>query len=291
MKIAVIGGTGFLGKAIAREHDGKHDLLLAGSRDVEVRDRSSVHAFLQQHHPDCVILAAAVPDVDRCEREPDFADAVNHRGAANVAEACKLHNARLMFISTDYVFGGDESRTTPYEVDDAVDPVNSYGRTKVAGEQAVREILPGACIARVSWLFGAEGRCFPNALLDAIESGARQVSAVSDQHGAPNFTRAIARALLLMAERGAEGTLHVTNQLVTTWYDFSTELLPLAGLHDVELTPSTLAQQNRIAKRPHYSALSDRSLREFGIVTPDWRESLGPYLADRRAVEKQKRTA
>jgi dTDP-4-dehydrorhamnose reductase len=291
MKIAVIGGTGFLGRAIARVHRGEHELLIPGSRDVDIRDRSSVETFVQQHRPDWVILAAAMADVDRCEREPELAEAMNHEGAINVAEECKTRAARLMFISTDYVFGAAAPGNTPWEIEDAVCPVNAYGRSKVAGEVAVRAIVPHACIARVSWLFGAEGRCFPNKLLESIESGERKAFAISDQHSVPNFAREIARCLLSLIESGGAGTVHVTNQGVTSWYDFSGELLTMAGFRDIALEPITMAQTDRIAKRPHYSALSDKSLRSYGIAMPHWRESLPEYLADRAALAAQDRSA
>ncbi len=289
MKIVVIGGTGFLGKALAREKPPDIDLVLAGSRDANVRDPNSVGEFIQRHRPDWVILAAAVADVDLCEREPALADEVNHLGAINVAEACKMQGARLIFISTDYVFGANESRQTPWEADDPVCPLNAYGRSKVAGEQAVRKIVPAACIARVSWLFGAEGNSFPSKLLDAVESGQKQAVAVCDQRGVPNFAREIARCLMLLVKANGTGIVHVTNPGVTTWYEFSRELLPLAGFDGVELEPVTLAQMNRVAPRPHYSALSDKSLQAYGIVMPHWRESLPRFLADRAALVAQNR--
>ena len=291
MKIAVIGGTGFLGKAMAQARSTSDDLIRAGSRDVDVRDRDSVARFVQLHRPAWVILAAAMADVDRCEREPELADAVNHRGPMHVAETCKAQAARLMFISTDYVFGADEARATPLEATHPVCPVNAYGRSKVAGEEAVRDILPQACIARVSWLFGAEGRCLPNTLLDSIDSGKRKVSAITDQHGVPNFARETARCLLELAKAGATGTVHVTNRGVTNWYEFSRELLAVAGRDDVIVEPTTMAQTTRVAKRPHYSALSDKSLRDYGIVMPHWRESLPEYLKDRAAARPLHRSA
>jgi len=285
MRVTIIGGTGFLGKAIARHNLG-HELLLAGSRDVDIRDRTSVESFIERHPSEWVILAAALADVDRCEREPELANAINHRGAMNVGEACKSQGTRLTFISTDYVFGAD-TKVTPWEVEDPVSPQNAYARSKVAGEEAVRKILPDACIARVSWLFGAEGRCFPNNLLGQIESGQRTVRAICDQRGVPNFSGEIARCLLLLSQNEASGTVHVTNAGVTSWYEFSHELLALAGYDRISLQPITLAEANRIAKRPHYSALSDRSLRARGLSIPHWRESLPQYLADRAAMALQ----
>jgi len=282
MKVAVVGGTGLLGKAIANEWR-DDELTLAGSRDVDVRDFGSVERYITERQPDWGVLAAAFADVDGCERNPDLAEAVNYRGAVNVAEICKGHGVRLMFISTDYVFGAD-NKCTPWEVDDPVSPGNVYARTKLAAEQFIRKLLPQACIARVSWLFGPEGRCFPNTVLNLLQSGERIVRALTDQHGIPNFTPEIARSLMLLARAGAVGTVHVTNPGVTTWYDFSRDLIALAGYDPGLVEPIKMAQLNRPAKRPHYSALSDHSLRVYGIAMQHWREALETYLAKRAAA-------
>ncbi len=279
MKGVVIGGTGLLGQAIGTEWP-EDELVLAGSRDVDIRDPFQVNQFLAQHRPDWVVLAAAFPDVDGCERNPELADQVNHRGAIHVAKACREHGARLMFISTDYVFDGRKS--SPYEVDDPVCPQSVYARSKAAGEDAVRRIQPGSCIARISWLFGPEKKCFANIALEWAKSG-QPVRAVVDQRGIPNYNHDLAGTLAALVHCGAGETVHVTNAGETSWYEFACELMRAAGL-DVTVEPITMECLARPARRPKYSALSDASLRRYGIQMRHWREALMDYLERRKQM-------
>jgi dTDP-4-dehydrorhamnose reductase len=277
MKVAVIGGTGLLGQAIGAEWRGD-EVVLAGSHDVDICERREVEDFLARHWPDWVVLAAAYPDVDGCERNPELAEQVNHVGAIHVAEACQSQHARLMFISTDYVFDG--SKDSPYDADDAMNPLSVYALSKAAAEKDVRRILPESCIARISWLFGAEKECFANTALGWAESG-RPVRALVDQRGIPNYNHDLARALAALTHAGAQGTVHVTNPGEASWYEFTRELLRVAGF-DVPVEPITMEELKRPARRPQYSALSDASLRRHGIRVRHWREALPDYLARRR---------
>jgi len=277
MKVAVIGGTGLLGRAIAAAWHGD-DLQLAGSRDVDIRDPQQVESFVAHHRPDRVVLAAAISQVDACERDPEQAELVNHAGAVHVAEACRKHGVRMIFLSTDYVFDG--SKRSPYEVDDPVAPLSVYGRTKAAAEKDVQRILPGSCIVRISWLFGAENKCFANTVLDWAESG-EPVRALADQVSIPNYSHDVARALAALVHAGAQGTVHVTNPTAVSRYDFSRELLRAAGLK-VEVKPAAVEDVKWAGVRPSYSALSDASLRRYGIRVRDWRHALPDYLTLRR---------
>lgn len=281
MKVAVIGGTGLLGQGMAAQWR-EDELVLAGSRDIDVRDRRQVEDFLARHQPHWVVLAAAYSDVDGCERQPDKAEQVNHVGAVHVAEVCRDRRIRLLFISTDYVFEG--AKQSPYETDDPVSPLSVYGLSKAEAERDVRRILPGSCIARVSWLFGAEKKCFANTLLSWAETG-QPVRAVADQRGIPNYTHDSARALAALVRAGAEGTVHVTNPGEASWYEFACELTRVGGL-DLEIEPVKMADLNRAAQRPHYSAMSDASLRVYGIRLRHWRDALPDYLARRRKVRE-----
>jgi dTDP-4-dehydrorhamnose reductase len=279
MKVAVIGGTGLLGQAMAAQWR-EDELVPAGSRDVDIRNRRQVGDFLERHQPDWVVLAAAFSDVDGCERQPDKAEQINHLGTVNVAEACRDRHTRLLFISTDYVFGG--SKRSPYETGDPINPVSVYALSKAEAEKDVRRILPGSCIARISWLFGAERECFANTLLSWAESG-QPVRAVADQRGIPNYTHDLARALAALVHAGAEGIVHVINPGEASWYEFACELTRAAGL-DVKVEPVRMDDLNRPARRPHYSAMSDASLRAYGIRLRHWRDALPDYLARRQTV-------
>jgi dTDP-4-dehydrorhamnose reductase len=279
MKVAVIGGTGLLGQGMAAQWR-EDELVLAGSRDVDVRDRRQVEAFLARHQPEWIVLAAAYSDVDGCERQPDKAEQVNHLGAIHVAEACRTRHIRLLFISTDYVFDG--TKQSPYEVDDPTNPISVYAQSKAEAEKDVRRVLPGSCIARVSWLFGAEKKCFANTLLSWAESG-QPLRAVADQRGIPNYNHDLARALAALVHAGGEGTVHVTNPGEASWYEFACELKRIGGL-DAEVEPMKMGDLNRPAPRPHYSAMSDASLRAYGIRLRHWRDALPDYLARRQEV-------
>ena len=279
MKVAVIGGTGLLGRAIAAAWHGD-DLQLAGSRDVDIRDPRQAESFVARHRPDRVVLAAAISQVDECERDPDQAELVNHAGAVHVAEACRKHGVRMIFLSTDYVFDG--SKRSPYEVGDPVAPLSVYGRTKAAAEKDVQRILPGSCIVRVSWLFGAEKKCFANTVLDWAENG-EPVRALSSQVSIPNYSHDVARALAALVHAGAQGTVHITNANAVSRYDFSRALLQAAGLN-VKVKPAALEDVKWAGGRPRYSALSDASLLHYGIRVRDWRDALPDYLTQRRQM-------
>lgn len=283
MKIAVIGGTGLLGRAIAAAWNGD-ELVLAGSRDLDIRDSRAVGSFFAHYRPDWVVLAAAISHVDVCEQNPELAEGVNHAGAVHVAEACGERGIRMIFISTDYVFDG--SKGSPYEVNDPVAPLSVYGRTKAAAEQDVQRILPGSCVARVSWLFGAEKKCFANSVLDRAENG-ESVQALTGQVSIPNFSHDMARALAALAHAGAEGTVHVTNAEAVSRYDFSHELLRAAGLN-VEVTPAAVQDMKWVGVRPRYSVLSDASLRRYGIQVRNWHDALPDYLAQRKQARLAK---
>ena len=280
-KVAVIGGTGLLGRAMAAAWHGD-ELVLAGSRYLDIRDPRDVRSFVAHHRPDWVVLAAAISQVDVCEQDPELAEQVNHRGAVHVAEACGERGVRMMFLSTDYVFDGRKG--SPYEVDDPVSPLSVYGRTKAAAEKDVQRVLPSGCIARVSWLFGAEKKCFANTVLDSAERG-EPVHALTSQVSIPNYSHDVTRALAALVRAGAEGIVHVTNPNPVSRFDFSRELLRSAGL-DVEVKPAAVEDLRWSGVRPLYSALSDTSLRSYGLCLRNWRDALPDYLAQRKRLAK-----
>lgn len=157
MKAMILGATGLLGKALMREWGGD-EVVGLGSKDVDIRDASKVRAVVDRARPECIVLAAAYTDVDGCESHSDLAFAVNRDGPVNVAEAARRTGAKLLFVSTDYVFDG--KNTSPYEVGDARNPQGVYGRSKAEAEVRLLEVLPECCIARISWLFGTGGNAF-----------------------------------------------------------------------------------------------------------------------------------
>ena len=276
MRVTIFGATGLLGKALLREWH-EDEVTGLGSRDVDIRSEEQVQESIQQHRPDWVVLAAAYTDVDGCETNRDLALDVNCKGAVNVVRAAAQVSARVIFLSTDYVFDGAKNR--PYEIDDPIAPQCVYGQTKAAAESEIRKILPEACILRTSWVFGAGGKCFPETILK-LASTRQQLDVVDDQRGCPTYTIDLARIIMQLCRKGAMGTVHATNRGDCTWFEFAREIMASAGLK-TQVRPTTSDRFVRPAKRPAYSVLSSASLLEYGIIVPTWQDALPRYLAER----------
>ncbi len=276
MKALVFGATGLLGKALTRAWPDDRVTGL-GSKDADVRNESQVRDAIERSQPDWVILAAAYTDVDGCETNRELAFEVNCHGAANVARAAKEYGAKLMFLSTDYVFDG--TKRTPYEVDDPRAPRSVYGASKAEAEIKILEIMPSACILRASWIFGVGGKCFPDTIL-RLASGRSELDVVTDQRGCPTYTVDLARAITQLCEKDAKGIVHATNRGDCTWFDFAREIVADAGL-DTKINPTTSDKFIRPAERPKYSVLSSASLEQYRLAMPSWQDALQRYLAER----------
>ena len=277
MRVTIFGATGLLGKALMREW--KEDEVTGfGSADADIRDAEQVLQLVQRTRPDWIVLAAAYTDVDGCETNRDLAFDVNCRGGVNVAQAAKQHGARLLFLSTDYVFDG--TKTTPYATDDPRSPRSVYGQSKAEAEVQLGQILPQCCIVRTSWLFGTGGKCFPNTILK-LAATRPQLEVVGDQRGSPTYSVDLARALIQLCHQEASGVVHVTNCGESSWYDFAREIIARAGLSTV-VRQTTSDKFVRAAERPKYSVLSPESLQKRGVEMLDWQDALQRYLAERR---------
>jgi dTDP-4-dehydrorhamnose reductase len=276
MRITIFGATGLLGKALMREW--KDDEATGfGSADGDIRDEKQVLTLVQDTRPDWIILAAACTDVDGCETNRELAFDVNCRGAVNVARAAKKQGARLLFLSTDYVFDG--TKTTPYATGEPRSPSSVYGQSKAEAEVQLAEILPDCCIVRTSWLFGPGGKCFPDTILKLAETRP-ELEVVGDQHGSPTYSIDLARAIIQLCRQGASGIVHATNLGDCSWYEFAREIIAAAGLKTV-VRETTSDKFVRPTKRPKYSVLSPESLQKHGIAMPHWRDALKRYLVQR----------
>jgi dTDP-4-dehydrorhamnose reductase len=281
MRVTIFGATGLLGQALVQEW--KEDEVTAlGSSDVDIRNPQQVPDVVQRTRPDWIVLAAAYTDVDGCESQPALAFAVNRDGAVNVAEAARQQGARLLFLSTDYVFDG--SKKTPYEPDDQRAPRSVYGRSKAEAEVRLSEILPGCCIVRTSWLFGRGGECFPDTILK-LAATRPELQVVDDQRGSPTYTQDLARAIFQLCRQNASGIVHATNRGECTWFEFAREIVQKAGL-TTPVHPTTSDKFVRPAERPKYSVLSRKSLDRRGIAMPSWQDALSRYLAARASVPR-----
>jgi dTDP-4-dehydrorhamnose reductase len=278
MRVLILGATGLLGKALVREWNGD-EVEAMGSRDGDIRDSAKVREIVESAHPDWIVLAAAYTDVDGCESHRELAFSVNRDGAVSVAEAARQTGARLILLSSDYVFDG--KKTSPYEVDDKRNPQSVYGHSKAEAEIKLLEILPRCCIARTSWVFGVGGRCFPDTIL-RVAASRPALDVVNDQRGCPTYTIDLARAIIQLCRKDASGIVHVTNAGDCTWFEFAQEIVNGAGLA-TQVRPVSSQQMARPAPRPAYSVLSATSLRGYGIEMPEWKDALDRYLQERRS--------
>ncbi|MBP7937411.1 MAG: dTDP-4-dehydrorhamnose reductase [Phycisphaerae bacterium] len=252
--------------------------------EIDITEPASVDAVMDELRPRLVINAAAYTDVDGCESNRAMAMAVNAEGPANLARACQRLGARLVHVSTDYVFDG--CKDSPYLPEDPVDPQSVYGRSKAEGERGIREILTDYAIVRTSWLFAAGGKNFVKTILKL--AGERdELRVVTDQVGRPTYAADLAQALVQIGERPAIGsqrgvgarTGHFCNAGACSWFEFAAEIVRLSGKR-CRVLPTTTADFPRPARRPAYSVLSTDSLeQEFGIRPRDWREALAECLA------------
>jgi dTDP-4-dehydrorhamnose reductase len=277
MRATLFGASGLLGKALMHELSGDTVIGL-GSRDADIRDPKRVRQVVRETRPEWIVLAAAYTDVDACERNPELALAVNRDGAAHVAAAAKDVGARLLFLSSDYVFDG--KRTTPYESTDKRNPQSVYGRTKAEAEIKLLELMPECCIARTSWLFGTGGTCFPDTILK-LAASRPALDVVNDQRGSPTYAVDLARAIVQLCRKNASGIVHVTNAGDCTWFEFAVEIVHSAGLA-TPVRPVSSQQMARPARRPAYSVLSSASLQALGIEMPLWPDALRRYLEQRQ---------
>jgi dTDP-4-dehydrorhamnose reductase len=276
MKVTIFGATGLLGQALMNEWT-TDEVIGLSSKDVDVRDPQQVLAAVQRTRPDWIVLSAAYTDVDGCEANREQAFDVNCGGAVNVARAAKEFGAKLLFVSTDYVFDG--KNTTPYETDAIRAPRSVYGQSKAEAEVLIIQILPEVCIVRTSWLFGMGGKCFPDTILKLAEKRS-EIDVVSDQRGSPTYTVDLARAIMQLCHAGATGIVHATNRGECSWLDFAEEIVRRAGSNTV-VRPTTSAKFVRPAERPQYSVLSPQSLEKYAVVLPTWQDALGNYLLAR----------
>jgi dTDP-4-dehydrorhamnose reductase len=276
MRITIFGATGLLGRPLVRAAS-HHELVALGSTDADIRDAEQVRRAVEASHPDWIILAAAYTDVDGCETNPQLAMDVNCRGAVNVAQAAAECGAKLLFVSTDYVFDG--MKRSPYEVDDPRAPRSVYGNSKAEAEVELLRILPDCCIARTSWLFGTGGKCFPDTILK-LAASRDQIDVVHDQRGSPTYAPDLANTIVELCEDEAQGVVHVTNRGECTWFEFAERIVEMSGM-TTKVRPTTSDKFVRPAPRPQYSVLSPVSLERYGMQMPQWEDALERYLRER----------
>jgi len=285
VKVAVTGANGQLGTDLCRALH-SFDVIPLTHADIEITDMASVRAAMLKRNPSIIVNTAAYVRVDDCEDEKEKAFQVNALGARNVAVVAQELGARLVHLSTDYVFGGEiEPRTTPYTEFDTPVPLSIYGKSKIAGENLVRHFCLKYFIVRASGLFGVAGSSGKGG--NFIETMLRlakerdELKVVNDQIFSPTYTRDLARKIAQLMHTEYYGIFHITNKGACSWYDFTTEILKLAGIK-TPVFPITSDQYPQKAKRPRYSVLDNYHLRLLGMddMRP-WQEALKDYLIAR----------
>ncbi len=283
-KILVTGINGQLGYDCLRElkERGYTNVVGADIEALDITDKNAVDVFISSCKPDVVMHNAAWTAVDKAEQFPEQVYEVNALGTKYIAEACKTVGAKLVYISTDYVFDGKGEGL--YEVDDKRNGLSVYGKTKAEGEDFVTQILDKYFIVRISWVFGKNGNNFVKTMLRLAQMGKTELNVVNDQIGSPTYTRDLAALLCDMIQTEKYGVYHATNEGVCSWYDFATEIFKQAGLNvrvNAVSTAEYLKSVAQQAERPLNSRLSKKSLEEAGFKKlPDWQSALKRYLTE-----------
>jgi len=278
MKILVTGVKGQLGFDLCRIlTDRKIDHLGVDIEDFDITDRGATLAFIREYRPDAIIHCSAFTAVDRAESEPLLCERVNAEGPANIAAAAKLIDAKMMYISTDYVFPGTGDKF--YSPDDPTGPLSTYGKTKLMGEEAVRIASDRHFIVRISWAFGKNGNNFVKTML-RLGDTKDELNVVCDQIGSPTYTYDLAQLLCDMIVTDRFGTYHATNEGLCSWAEFAEEIMRL-GNKPTKINPIPTAEYPTAATRPLNSRMSKDKLEENGFARlPHWKDALARYIKE-----------
>jgi dTDP-4-dehydrorhamnose reductase len=282
MRLLVTGGAGMLGQAVAAAATRLgHEVIALSRAELDVTDPEHVRRVIAAAEPRAVVNCAAWTDVDAAEGAERAATAVNGAGAGNVARGAAEVGARIVHISTDYVFDG--AKGEPWLESDPVAPLGAYGRSKLAGEHEVAAATDEQAIVRTAWLFGAGGRNFVDTML-ALGGDRDEVSVVTDQTGSPTWSSHLAEGVVELAERrGDVGVFHVAAAGACSWYELAVEIFDLAGV-SCRVLPTTAARFARPAPRPAYSVLA--SERAQAPVLPQWRDGVAGYLSEKAVLAR-----
>jgi dTDP-4-dehydrorhamnose reductase len=246
---------------------------------LDIQQEGHLSAILATFRPDIVINCAAFTKVDLSESDPR-AEEINDRAVGILAAACERRHAKLVQLSTDFVFDG--TKRHPYVEEDTTNPISAYGRTKLGGERRALD-SPGALVVRASWLFGNRGSNFVEAILAQVEGGSKLLRVVTDQVGRPTATMDLAEAIVALLDVRASGIVHFANAGEVSWNEFAREIVRRVGGPEVEVAAITSSETNRPAKRPGYSVLSTARYEALTGRSPrDFREPLAEYLARRQ---------
>jgi dTDP-4-dehydrorhamnose reductase len=290
-RIVILGAGGRLGAALARDYAADHDVIAWGRQTADLGDPDKVANMIRQAAPDIVINSAAMTNVDECEKERAKSELVNAAAPGTVAKAATDVGARLIHISTDYVFSGEKK--IPYAEDDEPAPVSWYGETKWAGERAVMDADARHAVVRVSWVFGPDRDSFVDKALQTAMRG-EPVKAVADKWSSPSYTADIGAALKVLMDPGAPGGIyHVCNSGICTWLDWAAEAMAVAEQAGI-LAPGPKPEPLRladisamVARRPVHTSMTCRRIEELlGRPMRPWQQAVADYVQTRYVGKK-----
>lgn len=283
MKYYITGANGQLGYDLKRVLEASgHDVLATDVNDVDITSKNDVVSSITNYHPDVIIHCAAWTAVDNAEDEVEKCTSVNVDGTKNITYAAKEVGAKLIYISTDYVFDGTKDGI--YEVNDLTNPLSVYGSTKLDGERIVAE-YERHFIVRISWVFGINGNNFVKSMIN-LGKQRDALSIVADQIGSPTYTYDLSHLLANMSLSDKFGTYHATNEGYCSWADFAREIFKICNL-DVNVSDIPTSEYPTKAIRPLNSKLSKKSLVENGFeLMPTWQESLENYIEELKKTEE-----
>ncbi len=278
-KILIVGALGMLGHDLLKVFAKGYGVIGVDKEEIDITRQGATVKLIKEIAPSVVINAAGYTDVDGCEKKMRKAFAVNGEGARNLAKGCRDKGAKLVYISTDYIFDGEKK--TPYRENDNPNPLNIYGESKLMGERYVEDLLDNYLIVRTQWLYGRHGRNFVETIL-ALARERDKIEVVQDQKGSPTSTVDLSKAIAGLVRKDFRGTFHVSNKGSCSWYDFALEIVRLAGERGAEIVPVSSKELNRPAKRPLYSVFNCQRLeKEARIEMRPWQEALKGYFAHR----------
>jgi dTDP-4-dehydrorhamnose reductase len=279
-KILITGGAGQLGSELRDLYQRREDLetFFVDREELALDDIDGIIDGLRNYSPDIIIHGGAYTAVDRAETEIEIADKVNHLASGEIAKYCKQYGAKLLAISTDYVFDGNSS--TPLDENTAVSPINVYGETKLKGEQAIQYNLPDAIIIRTAWVYSAYGHNFVKTMIRFMDER-DEISVISDQIGSPTYALDLAKAIvnIIDGQNWVRGIYHFSNEGEISWFDFAVAIKEIKNLDCIINAIPTSAYPTP-ARRPKFSLLDKTKIKStFGVQVPFWKDSLKEMLA------------
>lgn len=276
MRILVTGGFGMLGREISRAAVILGEVIPLGKEDMDIVNEERTRRVIVNSMAEWVIHTAACTDVDGCERDREMAFLVNSTGTKNVALGCLDAGAKMVYISTDYVFDGKKGGL--YNEEDSPNPLNVYGISKLQGEYHCRSLIKDHIIIRSQWLYGHGGRNFVDSILKAAGEG-KELRVVHDQVGSPTYTVDLAQGILELIRGDHMGTFHISNEGICSWFEFAKKILSLKGMERIQVIPIKSDELERPARRPFLSGLDcSKYKRITGKKIRPWEEALVDYL-------------